>query len=153
MSAPAPSFVEAARREKLKELRQRGIAPFAYRYDRTHTAAQALAALAPEREAVVSVAGRLVSEFPTVSLFNYGRNGARVTSLRRQLASAALWRSWLGWSAHPASVRGLRGEESRPHRSGIRPAAGGWGPDPVILPHARLVLSKPESTQLGPRLN
>ncbi len=61
MSAPASSFVEAARREKLKELRERGIAPFAYRYERTHTAAEAAAAVTPEREAAVSVAGRLVS--------------------------------------------------------------------------------------------
>ncbi|MBI2536822.1 MAG: lysine--tRNA ligase [Gemmatimonadetes bacterium] len=61
MSAPAPSFVEAARREKLEELRQRGIAPFAYRYERTHTAAEALAAFAPDRDPTVAVAGRLVS--------------------------------------------------------------------------------------------
>jgi len=61
VSAPAPSFVEAARREKLKELRQRGIAPFAYRYERTHTAAEVLTAFAPERDTTVSVAGRLVS--------------------------------------------------------------------------------------------
>jgi lysyl-tRNA synthetase class 2 len=61
VSAPEPSFVEAARREKLKALRERGVAPFGYRYERTHTAADALAAFAPEREATVSVAGRLVS--------------------------------------------------------------------------------------------
>jgi len=61
VSAPASSFVEAARREKLKELRQRGIPPFAYRYERTHTAAQALTALAPAGETTVAVAGRLVS--------------------------------------------------------------------------------------------
>ncbi len=61
MSAPAPSFVEAARREKLKALRERGIAPFAYRYQRTHTAAQALAAFAPDHETPVRVAGRVVS--------------------------------------------------------------------------------------------
>ena len=61
MSAPAPSFVEAARREKLNELRDRGVAPFAYRYERTHTAVEALAAFATDIEAAVSVAGRLVS--------------------------------------------------------------------------------------------
>ena len=38
------SYVEAARREKRAELEQLGIAPFAYRFDRTHTAARALAA-------------------------------------------------------------------------------------------------------------
>jgi lysyl-tRNA synthetase class 2 len=61
MSAPPHSFVEAARREKLKELRARGVVPFAYRYERTHTAAEALAAFRPEREAEVRVAGRLVA--------------------------------------------------------------------------------------------
>jgi lysyl-tRNA synthetase, class II len=38
------SYVEAARREKRAELEQLGVAPFGYRFDRTHTAAQALAA-------------------------------------------------------------------------------------------------------------
>jgi len=38
------SYVEAARREKRAELEQLGTAPFAYRFDRTHSAAQALAA-------------------------------------------------------------------------------------------------------------
>ncbi len=61
MSAPTHSFVEAARREKLKELRARGVAPFAYRYERTHTAADALAAFRPEQEPDVRVAGRLVA--------------------------------------------------------------------------------------------
>jgi lysyl-tRNA synthetase, class II len=61
MSAPPHSFVEAARREKLKELRARGVAPFAYRYERTHSAAEALAAFQPERETGVRVAGRLVA--------------------------------------------------------------------------------------------
>jgi lysyl-tRNA synthetase class 2 len=61
VSAPAPSFVEAARREKLKALRERGIAPFGYQFRRTHTAAQALAAFAPEREVPVRVAGRVVA--------------------------------------------------------------------------------------------
>ncbi len=61
MSAPTQSFVEAARREKLQELRKRGVAPFAYRYQRTHTAAQALAAFAADRDVSVRVAGRVVS--------------------------------------------------------------------------------------------
>jgi len=56
------SFVEQARREKLEALRGRGVAPFAYRYRRTHLAAEALAAFAdgaagPE----VAVAGRIVA--------------------------------------------------------------------------------------------
>jgi len=61
VSAPEPSFVEAARREKLGELRRRGVAPFAYAYARTHTTAEALAAFVPEAVATVAVAGRLVS--------------------------------------------------------------------------------------------
>jgi len=61
VSAPAPSFVEAARREKLKALKERGIAPFGYRFQRTHTAAQALAAFAADQNVPVRVAGRLVS--------------------------------------------------------------------------------------------
>ena len=36
------SFVEAARREKLKELVRRGVAPFAYRFDRSTTALDAV---------------------------------------------------------------------------------------------------------------
>jgi lysyl-tRNA synthetase class 2 len=53
--------VEAARREKLKLLRERGIDPFAYRYERTHTAAQALEAFREDTEAPVRIAGRLVA--------------------------------------------------------------------------------------------
>jgi lysyl-tRNA synthetase class 2 len=60
------SFVEQARREKLEALKARGVAPYAYRFERTHTAAQALALwTAPppsDPEALrVAVAGRLVS--------------------------------------------------------------------------------------------
>jgi lysyl-tRNA synthetase class 2 len=53
--------VEAARREKLDELRQRGVAPFAYRFARTHSAAQAAAAFTGESETgpAVTIAGRL----------------------------------------------------------------------------------------------
>jgi lysyl-tRNA synthetase class 2 len=61
MSAPAPSFVEAARREKLKALKERGIAPFGYQFRRTHTAQQALAAFSADGDVPVRVAGRLVS--------------------------------------------------------------------------------------------
>jgi lysyl-tRNA synthetase class 2 len=56
------SFVELARRDKLAELRRRGIAPFAYRFARTHTAAAALAAYADGGpEPAVAVAGRIVA--------------------------------------------------------------------------------------------
>ncbi len=61
MNPAASSFVEAARREKLKTLRERGVEPFAYRYERTHTAVQALAAFVPDREEPVRVAGRIVA--------------------------------------------------------------------------------------------
>jgi lysyl-tRNA synthetase class 2 len=61
MSAPPHSFVEAARRDKLRELRSRGVAPFAYRYERTHSAAEAVAAFASQPDAAVRVAGRLVA--------------------------------------------------------------------------------------------
>ena len=58
-------FVEAARREKLKELLERGVAPFAYRFDRTATAQQALAAYtSDDDQAVLKVAGRLVALRP-----------------------------------------------------------------------------------------
>lgn len=42
------SFVEAARREKRAALEALGVQPFAYRYERTHTAAEALAAYREE---------------------------------------------------------------------------------------------------------
>jgi lysyl-tRNA synthetase, class II len=64
------NFVRRARLEKLEALNERGIAPFAYSYARTHESAQALALLegvAPDPDAdiaagpVVRVAGRLTS--------------------------------------------------------------------------------------------
>ena len=58
-------FVEAARREKLKELVERGVAPFAYRFERTATAQQALAAFTADDDPTVHrVAGRLVALRP-----------------------------------------------------------------------------------------
>src|SRR5258706_2945386 len=58
-------FVEAARREKLKELLERGVAPFAYRFERTATAQQAVAAFQSDDDATVHrVAGRLVALRP-----------------------------------------------------------------------------------------
>jgi len=58
-------FVEAARREKLKELLERGVAPFAYRFERTATAQEALAAYKSDDDATVHrVAGRLVALRP-----------------------------------------------------------------------------------------
>jgi len=58
-------FVEAARREKLKELLERGVAPFAYRFERTATAEQALASYKADDDPTVHrVAGRLVALRP-----------------------------------------------------------------------------------------
>src|SRR6266511_3928143 len=58
-------FVEAARREKLKELLERGVAPFAYRFERTATAQQAIAAYRSDDDtARYALAGRLVALRP-----------------------------------------------------------------------------------------
>ncbi|MEE8638311.1 MAG: lysine--tRNA ligase, partial [Candidatus Margulisiibacteriota bacterium] len=46
------------RREKLDELRSRGIDPFPYKYDKTHTAAE----IAQESEEEVSIAGRIMTK-------------------------------------------------------------------------------------------
>ncbi len=58
------NFVQRARREKLDALEARGIAPFAYGYDRSHKAAEAVA-LHPEGQQdegeTVRVAGRIVA--------------------------------------------------------------------------------------------
>jgi lysyl-tRNA synthetase class 2 len=56
------SYIEAARREKRAALEALGVRPFAYRYERTHTAAQALAAYQDDMGdsgPQVRVAGRL----------------------------------------------------------------------------------------------
>jgi lysyl-tRNA synthetase class 2 len=63
-SGTVPSRVELARREALDALRALGVEPFAYRFVRTHTAAEALAAADPEREPPVTIAGRLVALRP-----------------------------------------------------------------------------------------
>jgi lysyl-tRNA synthetase class 2 len=58
------SFVEAARREKLRGLVQRGIAPFAYRFDRSATARGAVAAYRGDDGPAHRLAGRLVALRP-----------------------------------------------------------------------------------------
>ena len=59
------SYIESARRDKLDALVERGIAPFAYRYERTHTAQEAVNAFAADGDPVtVSVAGRIISQRP-----------------------------------------------------------------------------------------
>jgi len=61
------SYVEAARRDKRTALEALGVQPFAYRYERTHTGAEALAAYRDEMGEdgpEVSVAGRIESWRP-----------------------------------------------------------------------------------------
>ena len=56
------NFVLKARRDKHDALVERGIAPYAYGFARTHTAAAAIAALGSADEGErVSVAGRIVA--------------------------------------------------------------------------------------------
>jgi lysyl-tRNA synthetase class 2 len=57
------NFVQKARREKLDALVAAGVPPFAYRYERTHEAADAIASLPEgvEEGGIVRVAGRLVA--------------------------------------------------------------------------------------------
>ncbi|HMJ59060.1 MAG TPA: lysine--tRNA ligase [Gemmatimonadales bacterium] len=58
-------FVEAARREKLQELVKRGVAPFAYRFDRSGTAREAIAAYTSDDDHTVHrLAGRIVALRP-----------------------------------------------------------------------------------------
>jgi lysyl-tRNA synthetase class 2 len=62
MSTDEQNFVLRARREKHDALIERGIAPYAYGFKRTHTAAAALAALGDAEEGEsVRVAGRIVA--------------------------------------------------------------------------------------------
>ncbi|MGH7627126.1 MAG: OB-fold nucleic acid binding domain-containing protein, partial [Gemmatimonadaceae bacterium] len=62
MSAEDLNFVLKARREKLERLRELGVEPFAYGYERTHSAGDAVAQLGEAAEAgPVRVAGRLVA--------------------------------------------------------------------------------------------
>jgi lysyl-tRNA synthetase class 2 len=58
------SFVEAARREKLAELVRRGIEPFAYGFDRTGSARDAVAAYRDGDTTVHRLAGRLIALRP-----------------------------------------------------------------------------------------
>jgi lysyl-tRNA synthetase class 2 len=62
MNTDEQNFVLRARREKHDALIERGIAPYAYGFKRTHTAAAALAALGDAEEGEsVRVAGRIVA--------------------------------------------------------------------------------------------
>ena len=65
MSETERSFVEAARRDKLKALIERGVAPFAYRFERSATAKQALDAYKSDDDPTTyTLAGRLVALRP-----------------------------------------------------------------------------------------
>ena len=58
------NFVQRARREKLDALEARGVAPFAYSFDRSHFAADAVALQPSEKQEegeTVRVAGRIVA--------------------------------------------------------------------------------------------
>ncbi len=56
------NFVQQARREKLEALRAAGIEPYAYSYERTHSAASAIALLGDAAEGpTVRIAGRVAS--------------------------------------------------------------------------------------------
>ena len=59
-----PNFVQIARREKLEALVEKGVTPFAYRFSRTHLAADAVRSVPDTQQdegQTVRVAGRLVS--------------------------------------------------------------------------------------------
>src|SRR2546429_7651107 len=58
------SFVEVARREKLQGLVRRGVAPYAYRFDRTATAHAALEGFREGDARAHRLAGRLVALRP-----------------------------------------------------------------------------------------
>ncbi|HLB07939.1 MAG TPA: OB-fold nucleic acid binding domain-containing protein, partial [Gemmatimonadaceae bacterium] len=62
MTTDEQNFVLKARREKHDALIARGVAPYAYRFARTHSTASAVAALGDAAEGEkVSVAGRIVA--------------------------------------------------------------------------------------------
>jgi lysyl-tRNA synthetase class 2 len=61
VSLATRSFVEEARREKLAALRESGVAPFAYGYNRTHTIKEAVDGYVPDKDLHVSLAGRIVA--------------------------------------------------------------------------------------------
>lgn len=65
MAETERSFVETARRDKLKELVERGIVPFAYRFERSATAQQAVEAYQGDDDPrTFTLAGRLVALRP-----------------------------------------------------------------------------------------
>jgi lysyl-tRNA synthetase class 2 len=106
------SFVEAARREKRAALEAQGIPAFAYRYERSHTASEALAAYDDamgEDGPAVAVAGRIVgmrSQGKTTFLHLEDGSGRIQVYLRRdQLGEAYALLEQLDLDDH-AGVRG-----------------------------------------------
>ena len=62
------NFVLRARREKLEAIRAAGVEPFAYSYNRDHTAAEALALLPDTDDSASANSGGHAAEGPTVSV-------------------------------------------------------------------------------------
>lgn len=89
------NFVMRARREKLDRLRAAGTEPFAYAFDRTHTAAEAVGALGTLDEGPdVAVAGRLVSwrsQGKTAFAHLADMDGRVQLYLRRDELGEAVW--------------------------------------------------------------
>ena len=98
MSNEERSFVEEARRAKLGELTALGVRPFAYRFDRTHTSAEALAAyqdaMGDDGPRVV-VAGRIAAWRPKGKVI-FGHiedaHGRIQVYLRRDAVGEDAWR-------------------------------------------------------------
>ena len=68
------NFVLQARREKLEALEAAGIAPYAYAFDRQHSAAEAQTLLGPAGEGEgppVSLAGRIVAGPPPSNVVRF----------------------------------------------------------------------------------
>lgn len=64
MTTTERTYVESARRDKLAALVEAGIPPFAYRFERSHSLEEALAAFQEDDEVPVTVAGRIVAFRP-----------------------------------------------------------------------------------------
>jgi lysyl-tRNA synthetase, class II len=151
------SFVEAARREKRASLEARGVPAFAYRYQRSHTASEALALYRDdmgENGPVVSVAGRLAelrSHGKTVFAHVEDPSG-RIQVYFRQDALGELWRliELLDLDDHV----GVRGRLFRTKKGEITVRAEPGTEPPVVLLAKSLrplPRGKTQETAEGPR--
>jgi lysyl-tRNA synthetase, class II len=130
------SYVEAARREKRAALEARGVPAFAYRYQRSHTASEALALYRDdmgENGPVVSVAGRLAelrSHGKTVFAHVEDPSG-RIQVYFRQDALGELWKliELLDLDDHV----GVRGRLFRTKKGEITVRAEPGTEPPVVL--------------------